>query len=126
MPAWQPVLINLVFVMLQYALVTVYFSIRQKKLVNIADQLLGIGDVLFLLVVAFYLSVLNFLFFYIISLIGSLAIWMVWQFFSSQKIKEIPLAGFQSLILMLFLVGYWWGKLFDLTNDTRILNLIGK
>jgi len=123
---WQPVSINLGFIILQYMLVTVYFSLRQKKLVNISDQLLGFGDILFLGAVAFYLSVLNFLFFYITSLIGSLIIWLIWQLFSSKKSKEIPLAGFQSILLILFLVSCWWGKLFDLTDDAWLLNLVSK
>lgn len=123
---WQPVLINVGFVLLQVLLVSLYFSLKHKKFVNITHSLLGIGDILFLFSTAFYLSALNFLFFYIVSLIGSLIIWLIWQMLSSKKTKEIPLAGFQSIILMLFLAGSWWIHLFDLANDAWLLNLIGK
>lgn len=122
----QSVLINIGFILLQLVILTVYFSVKNKKWINITTGLLGIGDVLFLLSIAFYLSVLNFLFFYIISLIAVLFIWLIWQRVSTQKDKYIPLAGLQSLVVILFLAGDWWLRSFDLTKDTWLLNLIAK
>jgi hypothetical protein len=126
-PDWEKsVSINIGFIALQLLFLTLYFSVRNKKLINITNELLGLGDILFLLSISFYLSVLNFLFFYIISLIGALLIWLTWQSLSTKKNKYIPLAGFQSLIFMLFLACDWWLRSFDLTNDTWLLNLIAK
>jgi len=123
---WLPALINSGFVVLQLVLVTVYFSVRQKRLVNIVDRLLGLGDIFFLLSIAFYLSIINFLFFYIISLITSLFVWVIWQMIAERKTKHIPLAGLQAMLFILFLTGDWWVKLFDLTNDAWLLNLVSK
>jgi len=122
----QAVLINAGFIVLQLVLVSVYFSVRQKKFVNLTDRLLGMGDILFLLSIVFYLSVLNFLFFYVISLVISLVVWIIWQMIAERKTKHIPLAGLQAMIFMLFLTGDWWGGLFNLTDDTWLLNLISK
>jgi len=114
------------FIVLQLLFLTLYFSVRNRKFVNITSGLLGMGDILFLLSTAFYLSTLNFLFFYIVSLIGALLLWLTLQSLSTKKNKYIPLAGFQSLIFMLFLACDWWLRSFDLTNDTWLLNLIAK
>ena len=123
---WQPILTNIGFIVVQLIFVSVYFSIKNKRLTNITLQYLGLGDILFLLSISFYLSVLNFLLFYIISLVTILIGWLIWQTASSKKDKEIPLAGLQAIIFMLFLAVDWWVKLFDLTDDTWLLNLIGK
>jgi hypothetical protein len=122
----QSILINTGFIILQLILLTAYFSIKNKQWVNITSQLLGLGDVLFLLSIAFYLSVLNFLFFYIISLIAVLSIWTIWQMISKKKNQFIPLAGLQALIAMILLICDWWFESLSLTSDTFLLNLIAK
>jgi hypothetical protein len=66
---WQSVAINSGFLILVIAILTVAYSIKNKRMVNITNELLGWGDVLLLISVTCYLSVLNFLFFYIVSLI---------------------------------------------------------
>ena len=122
----RSVLINMSFIGVQLVILTLYFSIKNKRWTNITAGLLGLGDILFLLSIAFYLSTLNFLFFYIISLIAVLLIWLIWQRLSAKKNKYIPLAGLQSLVSILFLLGDWWLQYFDLTNDTWLLNLIAR
>jgi hypothetical protein len=122
----QSVLINIGFFFIQLFILTIYFSIKNKKWINISQNLLGLGDILFLLSITFYLSVLNFLFFYITSLGGVLLLWLIWQAISSKKNEFIPLAGFQALIFIVFLAGDWWYKSFNLTNDTWLLHLITK
>jgi hypothetical protein len=123
---WQPVLINIGFVTLQLVILTLCFYFKNGRWINITDQLLGMGDVLFLLSIAFYLSVLNYLFFYITSLLIILSFWLVFQSLTAKKSDHIPLAGLQGLIFGVFLAGEWWFGLFDLTNDTRLLHLITK
>lgn len=124
--SWQPVLINLSFLLLQFILVSLYFSIKNRKWVIITANLLGWGDILFLLSIAFYLPTLNFLFFYVVSLAAVLIIWLLWQLVSKEKSKQIPLAGLQALIFTVFLASDWWLKAIDLTNDTWLLDLITK
>lgn len=122
----QSVFINLGFLLFQLVLLTIYFSLKQKRPVNVTVQLLGLGDILFLCSIAFYLSVLNFLFFYISSLLGVLIVWMIVQLFSSKKNSQIPLAGFQAILLGVFLAGDWCWLHLNLTDDTWLLNLINR
>lgn len=122
----QSTVINITFLLIQLFLVTIYFSFKNKRFVNVVGKMLGLGDVLFLLSIAFYLSTLNFLFFYMSSLIIVLIFWLLWQLLSVKKSKEIPLAGMQAIIFILFLASDWWLKIINLTDDNWLLRLITK
>lgn len=120
----QPAMINGLFIVVQLLLVSAYFSLKSGKWINICAELLGWGDVLLLLSVAFYLSVLNFVFFYVSSLILTLLLWMTWQGVAGRKNKQLPLAGFQAMIFSVFLTGDWYGLHLNLTDDSWLLNLL--
>lgn len=122
----QQVLVNTGFLLLQLFIISVYFSIKNKRLVNITGSLLGWGDILFLLSIAFFLSILNFLFFYIGSLILILLGWLAWQRFSKEKNEQIPLAGLQAIMLLCLLAIDWWWLPINITNDDWIIRLITK
>jgi len=122
----QTAFINCTFLALQFLLVSLYFSLKNRRWINITADLLGWGDILLLLCVAFYLSVLSFLFFYIGSLIGALLIWLIWQAIAAQKDKHIPLAGLQAILLGAFLTVDWFRLHLNLTDDAWLLNLFHK
>jgi hypothetical protein len=122
----QSVMVNIGFLVFQFLIVSAYFSVKNKKWTNITVGLLGWGDVLFLLTLCFYLSVLNFLFFYIASLILVLMIWLVWQFLAKERNKQVPLAGLQALVFAVFSGACWWIWPLNLTNDNWLLNVIYK
>jgi hypothetical protein len=122
----RSVLINLAFIAIQMAVLTGYFSLKSGGWVNITARLLGWGDILFLGCMALYLPVLNFLFFYIVSLIVVLLGWFAWQLFSANKDQHIPLAGLQSLMVIVLLAGDWWCRSFNLADDAWLLNLVAK
>jgi len=89
-------------------------------------DLLGWGDVLLLLCIAFYLPVLNFLFFYIASLVLVLVIWLFWQVVSKGENKYIPLAGLQAMMFGLFLLACRFLLHINIADDTWVLNFIHK
>ncbi len=124
--AWVPSAINIVFLALQLFILAIYFSVKSKKWINVTQTLLGWGDILFLLSIAFYLSVLNYLFFYVASLLMILLFWLIRNLVTKNKFNHIPLAGLQALIFALLLAGHWWYRLFDLTDDAWLLRLITK
>lgn len=119
-------LLNLGLLLLQLLAITVYFSLKNRKWINITRHLLGLGDLLFLCCITFYLSVLNYLFFYITSLLFALLAWQLWRWLSSKKGLHIPLAGLQAFTLSLFLISDWCYGFFDLTNDTWLLHYMIK
>ncbi|MCC8427241.1 hypothetical protein [Mucilaginibacter sp. UR6-11] len=123
---WQAILINVAFLALQLLLVSAWFSFKHGKQINIMTDLLGWGDVLFLLATTFYLSVLNFLFFYITSLIAVIVLWFLWKGIGRKKNKHIPMAGFQAVFFMAFLTNDWWLMHLNIMNDDWLLHLIVK
>ncbi len=120
----QTALINILFLVVQFLLVSVYFFSKQKRWVNITAELIGWGDILLLLCVCFYLPVLNYLFFYIASLIMVLVVWIALQAVSRQRNEHIPLAGLQALFLLLFLIVNRFWLHYHLTDDAWLSNLI--
>jgi hypothetical protein len=122
----QTGLINCAFLLLQFLLLSLYFTLKNKRWVNMTAELLGWGDILLLLCVAFYLPVLSFLFFYMVSLVTSLLAWVIWQVAMSGKDKHIPLAGLQAAFLSILLIMDWYWLHLNLTDDAWILNFIHK
>jgi len=121
---FKTVLINLGFLVFQLALLTAYFSVKRRLFVNITSELLGWGDISLLVCIAFYLSVLNFLFFYLSSLLLVLIGWGLYTALNGKKDKHIPLAGLQGVVLIIYLAGDWFFKVADLTNDAWLLHFI--
>lgn len=83
----------------QLFLVWAYLSIKNKQLVNITANYLGLGDILFLMAITFYLSPVNYIFFYVGSLVVVLIYTLITRFFKKNTNQEIPLAGLQALML---------------------------
>lgn len=123
---WQQVLFNIGFLVMQMLVVSAWFSWRNKQWVNVTAQFIGWGDILFLISIAFYLSVLNFLFFYLASLIIVLSIWLIGQAIFKIKNKHIPLAGLQALVFMIYLASNWWFSHINVTDDYWLQQLLIK
>jgi hypothetical protein len=88
-----------VFILVQLLVLTLYFSIREKKLVNITGRYLGTGDILFLFALCFVLSPINFIVFYMFSLIATLLRELVFIPMMRIRTRKVPLAGIQAFLL---------------------------
>jgi uncharacterized membrane protein len=95
---------SILFFAIQVLLLWVYFAIKNKRPIDITKEYLGLGDLLFLLAIAFYLSPLNYVLFYI----GSLVIVLVYALFLQMWLKksnlQIPLAGLQAFMFAVILL----------------------
>jgi hypothetical protein len=118
--------LNSGFVLLQYSLVTLYFSVKRRRLVNITSGLLGWGDILFIFSFAFVLSPVNYVVFYIISLIVVLIGWLIYTLLTRLSDRHIPLAGMQAFLLAVILTVSWWRGGFGLAHDTWILHYLAR
>lgn len=110
-------LYNCSFLGVQLLFLTLYFSVKQKRLVNIFAEYFGLGDLLFLLSIMVYLSFLNYLFFYLFSLLVVIVVSIASRAFSKNANPKIPLAGEQALMLLVFMLIDIWSNQIDLTND---------
>lgn len=91
------------FLLLQLLILWLYFFIKYRKPVNLVNGYLGWGDILFLLAVCFYLSPVNYLVFYIVSLIVSIGYALIISLLAKKEEMTIPLAGIQALLFVLVL-----------------------
>jgi hypothetical protein len=92
---------NLGFVILQLLLLTLYISLKNRKFINIINTYIGIGDVLFFVVLCTAFSTLNFIAFYVLALMITIFGVAIFHLFSKGKTKEIPLAGSMAIVLII-------------------------
>ena len=90
-------LYNVLFVGLNILGLFLYFSIKEKRLYNPVDTMLGLGDILFFLAIAPLFSLQAFIVFFVSGLIFSLGIHLITNMFKT--IETIPLAGYLSIFL---------------------------
>lgn len=120
---WRFFLLNNLFLIIQLGLVWIYFSLKNKKLVNIIDTQIGLGDILFFMAIAGLFSPLNFIVFYLVSLLLSLFSTIVIKLWKKPEEFSIPLAGYFSLFLIALIFLQRFNEL-NLYNDTFPLNWI--
>ena len=102
----QNLFLNLSFVLIQIGLLFLYFSIKNKRFINIIDTYIGIGDLLFFLVLAVSFSFFNYIFFQVISLTLVAFFFGVFKLLKKVLNPEIPLAGGMSLLFFIcFILG---------------------
>lgn len=113
-------MINLAFVLFLLAGLTIYFSLKNRKIVRIADVYLGWGDILFFVVLAVFFSPLNFLLF----ITGSLFLVSLIVAVSPRLSHNIPLAGMQATLLIppVFMKLTSWDP--GLQSDAWIVSLL--
>ncbi|MCJ8212042.1 hypothetical protein MUY27_20160 [Mucilaginibacter sp. RS28] len=118
------VVFNVLFLLVQFLLVSVYFSLKHKQWVNLTRGMFNWGDIFFILVVACYLSTVNFIAFYISSLLVSLLAWLLVVRRYARNKNHIPLAGLQALFFVVLFAFSWIKPAFKLTDDSYLLNLL--
>lgn len=95
--------INLAIVMLNLLGVTLFISLKEKKIKNIIDTYLGLGDILFFFVLTVLFSPFNFILFFIGSILLTSLVYIIVMLFDKIKQPLIPLAGAMSLVLIVAL-----------------------
>lgn len=111
---------NLILISFQLLGLTIYFSLKSRKLINITNRFLGIGDILFFLPLCLIFTPENLIWFFISSLIFTLLAFLFQQFFFSPKKNTIPLAAWMSIALIIvFALSSYFD--FDLNHDSLVL-----
>jgi len=93
---------NMAFVAINMIGIVLYFSIKSKQLINPIDNVIGLGDVIFFIVITPLFSLKPFILFFIIGLLFSLITHLIYSAF--KKSENIPLAGYLSIFLVVHLV----------------------
>ncbi|OFY93720.1 MAG: hypothetical protein A3K10_17265 [Bacteroidetes bacterium RIFCSPLOWO2_12_FULL_31_6] len=96
--------INFFIVLINLIGVTFLVSLKERKVINILKTHLGLGDVLFFLVLTLAFSPINFVVFYLGSILLTTIIYGSIILFNKKKKTLIPLAGAMSLLLIITLL----------------------
>lgn len=96
--------INLYIVFSSLLGATLIISIKNKKLTNIINTYLGLGDVLFFVVLTTVFSPINFILFFIGSIFITSIVYGGIALFNRKKQILTPLAGAMSVLLILTIV----------------------
>lgn len=94
--------INLSFFLMIIGILVLYMSIKNKKLLNPFAHYFGLGDLLFFIGITPLFLPFNFILFFILAMIFSIALQFVFKKVMTDN--TIPLAGFSALLLMLFIL----------------------
>jgi hypothetical protein len=96
--------INLFQIILNLLGVTLLISIKEKKLTNILNSHIGLGDILFFLLLATVFSPINFMVFYYGSILISLIVYGSIKLIDKSNQKPAPLAGLMSVMLVIVII----------------------
>lgn len=88
------------------------------------DTYLGLGDILFLVVVCAVFSPVNFIMFYLCSMILTLVGVLLYNSFSGKPTKDIPLAGSMAAMLFVLVIITIAFPGINFYNDTLLLNFM--
>jgi len=117
--------INVLLIAVQIIGVFIYFSLKNKKFVNIINQQLGVGDLLFYVIVAFSFSPVNFILFSLAAYVVILLIFMILKLAFEYQ-KTIPLAGCLSLFMMIMFFLNIGFHIFEPYDDSQVIALLIK
>ncbi|RZJ76960.1 MAG: hypothetical protein EOO45_00320 [Flavobacterium sp.] len=116
---------NSSFVLLQVFLLTLYISLRNRKLTNIFKGYFGMGDLLFLICTACAFSVVNYVVFYVVSLLLSILLTLLLKYAMMYSGEKIPLAGYQSLMLIGVLLFDKCQSQWNMLSDFSMVSSLG-
>jgi hypothetical protein len=101
--------LNFVVISLVYYILFLYAHLKLKE--NLSN-VFGVGDLMFFLIMALSFPTTTFIILFTFSLIFSLVLFYLIK--SKMQITYVPLAGFQSLFLVLILATNWVFNFIDL------------
>jgi uncharacterized membrane protein len=98
---WDNLLFNVAFIVFLLGALTLYVSIRQKKLTAIWQGFFSWGDILFIVAITPLFEIFQYIYFFTFGTLLVLLLHVLFVRYS--KNKTVPYAGYLSLITLLFL-----------------------
>ncbi|MDX9928267.1 MAG: hypothetical protein RBS37_00265 [Bacteroidales bacterium] len=118
------VLRNNAFLAIQGVILTFYYLVKGRPISSIINVSIGSGDLLLFLITTFCFSILNFVFFYIFTLITSLVVWLLVNRIFSLHENSVPLAGLTSAVLIITIVVDRCSHSFNRFDDSLITSFL--
>lgn len=95
--------LNLLFLCILLVGLTVYVSLKERKLINITKGFFSIGDILFLIAILPLFTLSNYVLYFTAGTIFSLLIHAISLLLKSKN-NTVPFAGYMSLLLIFYLL----------------------
>jgi len=95
--------VNLLIIVVQGGILYAYYFANGKDLRYIRS-ILGVGDVLFIVIMAFAFTWTSFMFYYIVGLLFALLLWLIIIWLSKKQKRLIPLAGLLAIYMMIIMI----------------------
>ena len=99
--SFKKLIINLVFLTVQYLGITLYFSLKNKRWTNVTEGYIGLGDILFFISIVGFYNIRELVHFFILGLLFSLIGFLGFQKIKYFKSATIPLAGWLSVFMII-------------------------
>lgn len=103
------------FIVLNFVVLTLYFSLKNKALLNPFRSYIGLGDLLYLLAVAPLFMFRAYIVYFVLGMILSLILYALFKRIYSSS-KTIPLAGYMSLFLIILFIS-------DIAFNSKFLSI---
>ncbi len=117
--------INGIFLLAQIMFLHLYFSLKERKLINLFNGYFGLGDLFFLIAIAAYFSFFNYLLFYLSSLLIVIIFNIALSYTAKTRDQKIPLAGKQAILLCLLLIVDQFNPQVNFTQDAWLTHYFG-
>lgn len=115
--------VNVLILFIQFGIVYGYFSIKTRSY-KFVNKIIGLGDILFFIIMATSFSVINFILFEIVSLAIILVSYILLKKTNLIKKKLIPLAGQLAALMILVLFLHDVLKIYNFYSDLLVLGLV--
>lgn len=96
------ILQNTAFFLLILGILTLYMSVKNKSFLNPFQNYFGLGDLLFFIAITPLFIIRNYIVYFIASMLFAILLQLILQ--KKMKHSTVPLAGFASLLLILFII----------------------
>lgn len=118
------ILINGCILLILMGFLLIYYWIKERSIRNFVGKTIGLGDLLVFLTLCFGFSPINFVVFFLIGLFLTLIFHLLNTAIKPNANKQIPLAGYLALFLMLLSWLQFPLKIIDLFNDQYLFSYL--
>lgn len=116
--------LNSMFIGLQLLIVTILYALKNRRLTNIVNKYIGLGDVLLFIALAVGFSQVSFIIYFLVSSFTGLLFVLPFAGKSKHKSHPIPLAGVFSLTFSTIMLVNLLSPVNLAYNDNYLLNLM--
>ena len=119
----KSVLLNLLFCLIQFLIITLYFSLKARRFVKIFESLFGWADIWVTLSLAFSFYWVNYVFFLTFSYTVSLVLYILARIIFGNISEKIPLAGMLCFLYAVVKVIFFYWDMSTLNDQVFYLLL---